>query len=199
MAPTACTHPVSGYYFTPLTGVLFAFPSRYWFTIGQLRVFSLGGWSPLVTDKSATVQTGFHVSRPTRFHGSAVFAYGAVTHYGASFQTLPLTNGIYKRRNAGNTVLPVRLRAAPLSLIATQGISVDFFSSGYLDISVPRVRLAYLCIQYAITNYLVGFPHSEIPGSKSVTDSPRLIAGSHVLHRLQLPRHPPDALIHLTI
>jgi hypothetical protein len=23
------------FYFTPLTGVLFAFPSRYWFTIGQ--------------------------------------------------------------------------------------------------------------------------------------------------------------------
>ena len=26
-------------------GVLFTFPSRYWFTIGQLRVFSLGTWS----------------------------------------------------------------------------------------------------------------------------------------------------------
>ena len=48
-------------YFTPLTGVLFAFPSRYWFTIGQLGVFSLGGWSP-------HIQTGYHVSRPTRFH-----------------------------------------------------------------------------------------------------------------------------------
>src|SRR5574344_712117 len=39
-------------------GVLFAFPSRYWFTIGRLRVFSLGGWSP-------HLQTGFHVARPT--------------------------------------------------------------------------------------------------------------------------------------
>jgi hypothetical protein len=45
-------------YFTPLSGVLFAFPSRYWFTIGQLGVFSLGGWSP-------HVQSRFHVSRPT--------------------------------------------------------------------------------------------------------------------------------------
>ncbi len=25
----------------------FAFPSRYWFTIGQSGVFSLGGWSPI--------------------------------------------------------------------------------------------------------------------------------------------------------
>jgi hypothetical protein len=40
------------------SGVLFAFPSRYWFTIGRYRVFSLGGWSP-------HLQTGFHVSRPT--------------------------------------------------------------------------------------------------------------------------------------
>ena len=39
-------------------GVLFAFPSRYWFTIGRSRVFSLGGWSP-------HLQTGCHVSRPT--------------------------------------------------------------------------------------------------------------------------------------
>src|SRR5665213_1133159 len=41
------------------SGVLFAFPSRYWFAIGRSRVFSLGGWSP-------HLQTGFHVSRPTR-------------------------------------------------------------------------------------------------------------------------------------
>src|SRR5215467_11420975 len=39
-------------------GVLFAFPSRYLFTIGRQRVFSLGGWSP-------HLRTGFHVSRPT--------------------------------------------------------------------------------------------------------------------------------------
>ncbi len=32
--------------------------------------------------------------------------------------------------------------AAPRSLATTKGISVDFFSSGYLDISVHRVRLA---------------------------------------------------------
>ena len=31
--------------------------------------------------------------------------------------------------------------ALPISLVATDGISVDFFSSGYLDISVPRLTL----------------------------------------------------------
>ena len=40
-------------------GVLFAFPSQYWFTIGLLVVFSLTGWS-------RQIQTGFLVSRPTQ-------------------------------------------------------------------------------------------------------------------------------------
>jgi len=40
-------------------GVLFTFPSRYWFTIGRRMVLSLGGWSPLFP-------AGFLVSRGTR-------------------------------------------------------------------------------------------------------------------------------------
>ncbi len=43
-----------------------------------------------------------------------------------------------------------------------------------------------------------GLPHSEIPGSKSVCDSPRLIAAYYVLHRLLEPSHPPKALCSLT-
>src|SRR3546814_4103709 len=39
-----------------------------------------------------------------------------------------------------------------------------------------------------------GLPHSEIPGSKLVRSSPRLFAAYHVLHRLLVPRHPPNAL-----
>ena len=41
---------------------------------------------------------------------------------------------------------------------------------------------------------MVGFPHSEIPGSKLIRSSPRLIAAYYVLHRLHAPRHPLDAL-----
>ena len=42
-----------------------------------------------------------------------------------------------------------------------------------------------------------GLPHSEIPGSKPARSSPGLIATCYVLHRLSVPRHPPDALITL--
>ena len=39
-------------------GVLFTFPSQYWFTIGRLVVFSLRRWS-------SRIPTGFLVSRST--------------------------------------------------------------------------------------------------------------------------------------
>ena len=42
-------------------------------------------------------------------------------------------------------------------------------------------------------------PHSEIRGSKLILSSSRLIAEYHVLHRLLLPRHPPNALLALDL
>ena len=45
--------------FTPLLGVLFTFPSQYYFAIGLSGVFSLSGWC-------RQFQTGFRRSRPTQ-------------------------------------------------------------------------------------------------------------------------------------
>jgi len=45
----------------------------------------------------------------------------------------------------------------------------------------------------------VGFPIRISPDQSLFADSPKLFAGYYVLHRLQLPRHPPDALLRLTI
>ncbi len=42
-----------------------------------------------------------------------------------------------------------------------------------------------------------GLPHSEISGSTFTRNSPELFAACHVLHRLSVPRHPPNALIAL--
>ena len=83
-------------YFTPLTGVLFTFPSRYWFTIGHHGVLSLGGWAP-------QIQTGFHVSRPTWDTARVfnVFDYGAFTLFRRTFQIVRLTliNPMLQSRN----------------------------------------------------------------------------------------------------
>ena len=69
-------------------GVLFTFPSRYWFAIGHGRVLSLGGWSPLL-------RTGFHVPGPTldRRPQSSSFAYGALTRCGRPSHAVPLERG----------------------------------------------------------------------------------------------------------
>src|SRR5579862_5292958 len=45
----------------------------------------------------------------------------------------------------------------------------------------------------------MGFPHSDISGSKYVGNSPELFAAYHVLHRLSVPRHPPNALVVLDL
>jgi hypothetical protein len=72
-------------YFTPLTGVLFTFPSRYLFTIGRQGVFSLARWS-------SQIPPGFHVSRGTRVptHAPSSFAYRALTVSGLPSQTARL-------------------------------------------------------------------------------------------------------------
>ena len=77
---------------------------------------------------------------------------------------------------------------------------VVFSSSGYLDVSVHRVPPACLCIQHAVTGVLPdGFPHSDICGSMDICSSPQLFVAYHVFLRLLVPRHPPCALISLTI
>ena len=77
--------------------------------------------------------------------------------------------------------------------------NVSFSSSGYLDVSVPRVPFHKLWIHLWMTVvHTAGFPHSEISGSKDICSSPKLIAAYHVFHRLLVPRHPPYALTCLT-
>jgi len=102
--------------------------------------------------------------------------------------------------------------AGPRSLATTNGVSIDFLSSGYLDVSVPRVcskppmysgvkYLVHLIMSYLRNHNKMsgGFPHSDIFGSKPIPGSPKLNAGYHVLHRLLLPRHPPNALFALDL
>ena len=82
--------------------------------------------------------------------------------------------------------------APPRSLATTCGITFVFSSCGYLDVSVPRVRLqtCWIC-----NLQLHGLPHSETPGSKIICIYPELIAAYRVLLRLREPRHPPCALL----
>ena len=88
--------------------------------------------------------------------------------------------------------------AFPTSLAATMGIDLSFSSSGYLDVSVPRVPPITVCIPVIVTDLQsAGFPHSDITGSKPACGSPMLFAACHVLLRRLVPWHPPCALLRL--
>ena len=125
-------------------GVLFTFPSRYWFAIGSRIVFSLAGRSP-------RLRTGFLVSRPTPESARPVprLGYGALALCGAAFDPLPLPRPLPHRRPKPQIAL---VWAPPLSLATTHGIDLSFFSSGYFDVSVPRVASARLCVPRAVTS-----------------------------------------------
>ncbi len=96
------------------------------------------------------------MSRGTRDTSSVNqgFAYGAITHYGRTFQTvpLPIINPTSRSHNPDTTEV-VLVWADPLSLATTDGITIVFFSWGYLDVSVPPVRSVYLWIQYTVTGH----------------------------------------------
>jgi hypothetical protein len=104
------------------------------------------------------------VPRAPRYSGTGSrrymhFVYGAITHYGPTFQTARLYMYLVTPRDIPNrphnpsTTEVVKVWALPLSLAATYGITIVFFSWGYLDVSVPPVRPAYLCIQHAVTKH----------------------------------------------
>ena len=118
---------------TQLIAVLFIVQSPYWFTIGHRGVFSLGRWA-------GQLRTEFHELRATLVRLSTPiidFAYGTFTLCGVTFQTLPLSTF---QLEAPATPGRIPVWAIPLSLAATDGIDVSFFSCRYLDVSVPCVR-----------------------------------------------------------
>ena len=64
---------------------------------------------------------------------------------------------------------------------------------------MPAVSCPRIAPEDNYNKHSGGFPHSEIHGSKPIPGSPWLNAGYHVLHRLLLPRHPPNALLALDL
>ena len=91
--------------------------------------------------------------------------------------------------NTGRETLSVW--ANPLSLAATYGIDFSFYSTRYLDVSVPWV--ATNTPMYSVCSIQESRDH------RSFVSFPRLFADFHALHRLLTPRHPPCALGSLTI
>ena len=105
---------------------------------------------------------GYHALRPAFPDGSPILSTRSAQSY-----------------NPANAVT-LAVWALPRSLATTCGIIVIFFSCGYLDVSVPRVRPPIGVVSLPDT----GFPHSDICGSRDICSSPQLFAACHVLLRL---------------
>ena len=91
------------------------------------------------------------VPRYSGYHApTSVFAYGTLTPYGLPSQTVLLTFVVLKVVRTPKTLLS-SVWPLPRSLATTCGISVDFFSSPYLDVSVQAVPLIRLWIQRMMT------------------------------------------------
>ncbi len=190
--------------------MLFTFPSRYLCTIGHWRVFSLTRWfSQIPTDFHLFRGTWEHLPRESfrfrlldfhllRFTFPSDSANSMICHSPTSLQL-----GLQASHNTYDTTVA--------AFTVSQGL--DFFRfarrysgnhSCFLFLEVLRCfsSLRSLCRAYGFNAQCPpmtadGLPHSEIPGSKVVSTYPRLFAGSRVLHRLLVPRHPPYALSNL--
>jgi hypothetical protein len=77
------------------------------------------------------------------------------------------------------------MEALPRSLAATKRISIDFFSSGYLDVSVPRVRshssktisnLIFIRLGSPIRTFL---DHSLVPAPQNFSQGPTSFIASY--------------------
>ena len=132
-------------------GVLFTFPSRYWCAIGHRVVLRLGWWS-------TQVRTGFHVPGPTQGTASRRPVWVRVRGCHPLRPALPcrsapqpdLRPGRQPRMRGPATPsaeplpgTPARRfgHRSPFARRYSGSLEIDFLSSGYLDVSVPRVVL----------------------------------------------------------
>ena len=169
------------YSFTPRPGVLFTFPSRYWFAIGLPGVFSLAGWS-------RPLRTGVLVPRPTQ----AVRRAGAPLRLRGSH---PLRRGVPAASARAMAPLPPAL--LPRAGRNPPGLGSSPVARRYWGNHCCLLLLRLLgCFGSPGSPPLAGvpglppggLPHSGTPRSTAVCASLGPFAACRALHRLREPQ-----------
>ena len=185
--------------------MLFTFPSRYLSAIGQEVVFRLTRWS-------WQIHTGFHGPGATREqrHSAHRFRLRGShplrrrTHHDFDYQCTytSMSRQTHQTRPTTPNLQPLpgitQTRFSHLRFRSPLLTESQLFSlpAGTEMFHFPAFPPRNLYIQSRVTphNMVRGFPIRKSWPQRPVIDSTRLIADSHVLHRLLLPRHPPCAL-----
>jgi hypothetical protein len=112
-------------------GVLFTFPSRYWFTIGHQDIFRLGGWS-------RQIHTRFHGPRATRDTpgGRCACAYGGHTLCATAFNCFGFTQRHTRRAGRPGLAYPTTPLTQPLPGFSRERFSLFRFRSPLLTESL---------------------------------------------------------------
>jgi hypothetical protein len=169
-------------YFTPLPGFFSPFPH--------------GTGSLSVNDEYLALEDGPPIFRQD-FTCPALLVSSSVPHTGFRVQGYhplwpPFPERSANARAKARRLFPFR---SPL-LWESRLISVPLVTEMF---QFSRFAPVDLCIQSTVTSKRPGFPIRKSADQSPFAGSPLLIAGCHVLRRLSLPRHPPHALIRLTL
>ena len=167
------------YCFTPLPGVLFTFPSRYWCRYrshgsiqawrvvppGSDRVSRARPYSGASSGVRPRVRLRGPNPVPPAFPCRSAPLDGSPPGAPAPGREALQPRGRYRLAPARSTVWP----RSPFARRYSGNLDVDFSSSGYLDVSVPRVVPSGLCVHpEGARTSPGGFAHSETRGSKGV-------------------------------
>ena len=137
------------------------------------------------------------IPRVRRYFGyrspSEHFVYRTVTFFGCASHRILLCSSVLIAVRTPKILL-LSVWPLPRSLATSCGISFDFFSSAYLDVSVQQVPFPF---GTTVASRVPPFGYLRI--ISLICSSPQLFAACRVLLRLLMPRHPPCALRNLTL
>ena len=185
--------PLVGLWFQVLfhspPGVLFDFPSRYWFTFGQIRVFRLSPWSGWIPAEFPVLRSTWDPSRSLEN-----LAYRTFTLFGVTSQTLPLFSPV---PHWGPATPAIKMTGLAFSLFARRywGNPLRFLFLRLLRcFSLPRsLTLPMYSVKYTLVQTKVGFPIRRSP-DQSLFATPRsisLLTTSFIAWIYQVIHHKP--------
>ena len=196
--------------FTPLPGYFSPFPhGTHPLSVTKEYLGLTGGPARFTRNSTSSTLLG---ATPHQCHA---YSYRTLTHSGTPSQTLHLHATFLTGQSCGSrTTRPPQPRTCnTCRLEHTHGLASSTFARHYsrnhgcfLFLRVLRCFTSprYLPHPYTFragspdtTPDIPGFPIRTPPDHSSFTNSPGLIAGYNVLHRLLVPRHPPIALNNL--